>query len=242
MAGDLRPFYEYYHDDDLEYEPAEFGFGLAREFRGRHRADEFLLFIGVGITDRLALEVEAAVIDARLEKSPEDPSDQPDLLQESGLGDVESQLRWRWWKERSSRPELFSYFETVFPVQDDEVLIGTRDREFKLGAGLVKGFTFGTVTIRTAVACDSAERRTEVGEYALEYLKRISRLLRVVALVEGEQDEVELIGEAQLHLGRRVVVKLNTGFGLTSKATGFAPEVGVVIRLRLPRSLAADAD
>ncbi len=224
----VYPFYEYYHDDNIEYEPAEFGFGLAQEFRGRYRANEFLLFLGLGLTDWLAVELEAAVIDAKLTKSSADTSSQPTELKESGLGDVESQVRWRWAKESPGSPEVFSYFETVFPLQKDRVLIGTRDWEFKLGAGIIKGFRWGTVTLRSEVGYDRAERKIESAEYALEYLKRISRLIRIATLIEGEEDEVELIADLQLHVSPGVFVRLNSGFGLTSKATDVAPEIGVL--------------
>ncbi|UCF20936.1 MAG: hypothetical protein JSU87_05935 [Gemmatimonadota bacterium] len=229
----IYPFYEYYHDSDMEYEPAELGYGVAEDFRGKYRAHEFLLFFGLGITDWLAVELEGAVIDATLTKAADDPSDMPDELSESGLGDVEAQLRWRWFDETFKRPELFSFFETVFPLQKDKVLIGTQDWEFKLGVGVIKGLSWGTFTLRTAAAYDRTERKVEWGEYALEYLKRVSRLVRIVALVEGEEDEVELIGEVQLHVSPRVFIKLNSGFGLTSKATDFAPEVGVMFSLSL---------
>ena len=85
-----------------------------RDFRSKYRASEGLIFFGYGITERLAVEFEAAVISATLEKSKDDPSAMPDKLKESGLGDVEGQFRWRWAKENERRPELFSYFETVF--------------------------------------------------------------------------------------------------------------------------------
>jgi hypothetical protein len=191
------------------------------------------LFLGLGITDWLALELEGAVIDARLTKSPDDPSDQPNELTESGLGDVEGQLRARWLTETETRPELFSYFETVAPLQKDKVLIGTQDWEFKLGAGVIKGFRWGTLTLRTAVEYDRLERKTELGEYAFEYLKRISRLIRVVAMVEGSEDEIELITESQFHLSPNVRIKINSGFGLTSKATDLAPELGVMFAFSL---------
>lgn len=229
--GELRvyPFYEYYRDNDIEYKPAELGHGLERDFRGRFRAHEGLIFVGYGFTDWLAVEVEAAVIEATLWKSPNDPSTLPPRLHESGLGDVESQLRWRWGSENPGRPEWFGFFETVFPLRKGKVLIGTQNWELKLGTGLIKGFSWGTLTLRTALAYDDAERTAEVGEYAVEYLKRLSDRLRVVALIEGEQDEVDLITELQVHLSPRVFVKLNNGLGLTSKATGFAPEVGVML-------------
>jgi hypothetical protein len=224
----IYPFYEYYHDSDLEYDPAEFGFVLDQDFRGKYEANEVLLFAGLGVTDWLALEVEAAWISASLTKSPADTSAQPNELKESGLGDVEAQLRWRWNRESESSPEWFSYFETVFPLQKDKVLIGTQDWEFKLGVGVVKGFRWGTLTARTAVEYDRAEGKLEFGEYAVEYLKRISRVFRVTALIEGKDDEVELIGDLQIHATQWLFIRLNAGVGLTSKATDFAPEVGFV--------------
>ncbi len=221
-------YYEYYYDTDMEYEPAEFGYELELEHQAKYTAHEGLIFLGYGVTDRLAIELEAAVISARLEKDRDDPSDMPDIMEESGLGDVESQLRWRWFEEHEKRPELFSYFETVFPLQKDKRLIGTSDWEFKLGVGTVKGFTWGTTTIRVAAEYNRAEDKFELGEYAVEYLKRISEHLRLFAAVEGTQDELELIAEAQLHLRRRAVVKLNCGIGLTPKATDLAPEAGIM--------------
>jgi hypothetical protein len=110
----LYPFLEYYRDSNLEYSPDEFGFGLDADFRGRYRATEGLMFLGYGFSDRLAFEMEAAVIRARLRKAPEDPSAMPAVIEESGLGDVEGQLRFRWNRETERAPEVFSYFETVF--------------------------------------------------------------------------------------------------------------------------------
>jgi hypothetical protein len=222
------PFYEYYNDSNLEYDPAEFGFELLQDFRGKYEANEFLLFVGLGLTDWLALEVEAAWISATLTKSPDDTSTQPTELKEEGVGDVEAQLRWRWKRETEKGPELFSYFETVFPLQKDKVLIGTQDWEFKLGVGVIKGLHWGTWTLRTSVAYVRAESKLEFGEYALEYLKRISRVFRVGAMIEGEEDEVDLIGDLQIHVSHWLFIRLNTGVGLTSKATDFAPELGFV--------------
>jgi hypothetical protein len=225
----IYPFFEYYRDGNAEYSPDEFGFGLDQDFRGKYRASEGLIFLGYGISDRLAVEFEAAVIDARLEKSRDDPTSMPGVLEESGLGDVEGQLRWRWNRETERRPELFSYFETVFPLQKRKQLIGTRDWEFKLGTGLVRGFGWGTATVRAAVEYDAAEGTAALGEYAVEYLKRVSPSLRLFAAVEGSEDEVELIGEAQWFIRRNVVLKLNNALGLTSKATDWAPEIGVML-------------
>jgi hypothetical protein len=204
---------------------------LDTDFRGKYRASEGLIFLGYGITRNLAIEMEAAVITAELEKSPSDPSAMPAKFKESGLGDVEGQLRWRFQDEAGGRPELFTYFETVLPLQRTKKLIGTSVWEFKLGMGAIRGFSWGTMTVRVAVenTRDEGKRKFEAGEYAIEYLRRLSRTWRVFASIEGNQlDEVGLITEAQVHFSPRVYLKLGTGVGLTPNATDFAPEVGIM--------------
>ena len=226
------PFVEWYYDSNLEYKPNEFGFAGDTDFRGKYRATEGLIFLSYGITRNLAVELEAAVINAELEKAANDPSALPAKFKESGLGDVEGQLRWRFQEEEpGGRPELFTYFETVFPFQRSKKLIGTSAFEFKLGIGAIRAFDWGTMTFRAAVenAEDEGKRKFEAGEYAIEYLRRLSRTWRVVALIEGSQlDEVELITEAQLHLSPQFFVKLNVGWGLTPNATDIAPELGLM--------------
>jgi hypothetical protein len=222
----VYPFFEYYRDGNFEYEPGELGSEGATEFRGRYRASEGLIFVAYGLTDRVAFELEAATIAASLEKSPLDTSSLPARIEESGLGDVETQLRWRWRKESDARPELFSYFETVFPTGGSRVLIGEPDWEFTFGTGVIRGLKWGTVTVRAAVTNSGGS--FEAGEYAFEYLRRLSKRLRVFAAIEGSEDEVELISEAQVFLHPRVVLKLNNAFGVTSKATDWAPEIGVL--------------
>jgi hypothetical protein len=221
----VYPFFEYYRDHDYEYKPSELGFDYDQDLRGRYRASEGLLFVGYGIDDRFAIEAEAAVIRARLERAPDDPSSMPATLEESGLGDVQTLLTWRWLTERGARPELFSYAEVVFPFQKRKKLIGTQELEVKLGVGAIRGFGWGTVSLR--VSGEHGEE-TELGTLAVEYLKRLSSAWGAYAGVEAAQDEVELITEAQWHVTDRAVVKLNNAFGVTSKATDWAPEVGVV--------------
>lgn len=152
----------------------------------------------------------------------------PDEIDESGLGDVESHLRWRWNRETESMPEFFSYFGAAFPFQDNKDLIGTQDWEFWLGAGVIKGFRWGTLTARASVLYEDDGNSFQSGEYALAYLKRISENWRFVAAVEGEEDKVAAIGEVQYFIKDDIFLKLNCGFGLTDKAPDFAPEVGVM--------------
>ena len=120
----------------------------------------------------------------------------------------------------------------MFPLQKQRVLIGTRNWELKLGTGVVRGFAWGTTTLRAALEYDAGDRSLAIGEYALEYLKRISPRLRFVGAVEGDQDEMELISEVQWFLRPNAVIKLNNAFGLTSKATDWAPEVGIMFSFR----------
>lgn len=227
----VYPFFEYYRDHNYEYEAGELGFVGATEHRGRYRAHEGLIFLAYGISDNVAVEFEAATISASLEKSTQDGSGLPSRLEQSGVGDVEGQIRWRWRRETESRSELFSYFETVAPVQRKKLLIGTPGWEYKFGTGMIRGRSWGTITIRGAVAY--ADGSPELGEVAFEYLRRLSNRLRFYAGVEATQDEVELIAEAQVFISRNIVLKLNSGLGVTSKATDWAPEIGVMFSFPL---------
>ncbi len=235
----VYPFFEYYRDHDFEYKPSELGYPGEEDFRGRYRASEGLLFLGYGLADDFEIEFEAAVIGASLEKSPEDLSTVPAKIEESGLGDVEGQLRWRWHRETDARPELFTFFEATFPHSREKVLIGTPGWEMALGTGVVKGFGWGTLTARVAVQYEGASSsHFDLGEYAVEYLKRLSPRFRVYVGLEGAQDELSLITELQWHLARNAFVRLNNGVGLTAKATDWSPEVGIVVTLptrRTPR-------
>ena len=225
----VYPYYEYYRDHDYEYAPNELGYTQDTDYRGNYVGHEWLLFVGYGISRNVAVEIEAAAISAELETASSDNSGLPAHIEESGIGDVEGQLRWRWKEETSGGPELFSFFETVLPTQDKGSLIGTTDWEFQLGAGLVRGRSWGTATLRAAVEYDAAESSFGFGEFAVEYLKRLSSTWRLFGSVEGTGDEIELITEAQLHFSGKVFLKLNNSFGLTSKAPDWAPEVGVVL-------------
>lgn len=126
-------------------------------------------------------------------------------------------------------PEFVSFFEAGLPLQRHRVLIGTQGWELAFGTGLIRGFTWGTITVRATLV--HAEGALEPGEYALEYLRRLSRRVRVYAGLEGTQDEAELITEAQIFLTPNVFLKLNNAFGVTSKAPDWAPEIGVMFSI-----------
>jgi len=228
----VYPFFEYYRDRNREYKPSELGFAGGLDFRGRYRASEGLLYVGYGLTDDFALELEAAVIRARLDKSQEDLSALPARLQASGLGDIDAHLLWRWRRENEGRPEFFSFAKVAFPRRGADPLIGTPDWEVDLGTGIIRGFGWGTLTVRAAIEyAPGSTSEVDLGEYAVEYLKRVSPRWRLYAAVEGTQDEVSLITEVQWHLSSHVILRLNNGLALTSKAAGWEPEVGILFRL-----------
>jgi hypothetical protein len=225
----LYPFYEYTTNSGAEYKPSELGFTGDEDFFGEQTEHEALIFLGYGISDRLAVEFEAALwASSELQKDPNDVSGVPERIEESGLGDVEAQVRWIWTKETATRPMLYSFWEVAFPLQKNKLILGTQDWETVLAFGAVRGFRWGTLNGRMSIKYDAEDGQVEPGDYAIEYLKRTSPRWRWVGTLEGEDDELSLIGEAQLTVGRRAFLKLNCGFGLTQKAPDFAPEVGVV--------------
>ena len=225
----VYPFYEYTKNDDQEYKPSELGFAGEQDYRGKFTEHEALIFLSYGISEDIALELESALYtSATQRKAPVDTSAVPARMKESGFGDTQAEIRWRWWKENERRPEFWSYFEATFPFQKDRVLIGTQDWELIQGIGLTRGFAWGTLTGRASAIYSAGEKTLAFGEYALEYLKRLSPKWRLMMTVEGEEDEIAVIGEAQWQIAPRALLKLNNGFGLTSKAPDLAPEVGVV--------------
>jgi hypothetical protein len=225
----LYPFYEYTKTSAYEYKPSELGYSGDIDYLGTTAEQEYLLFFSYGFTDGLSVELEAALYaTTSFDKAPDDPSAVPSQITESGLGDVDMQLRWRWAKETEHRPEMFSFFELTPPLQQSQFLIGTQDWEAALGFGVIKGYRWGTITGRVAIAWDGADSKLDLGEYAIEYLKRTSPHWRFVATLEGETDELSIIGEAQWAFASFATLKLNCGFGITEKAPDIAPEVGVL--------------
>ena len=108
-------------------------------------------------------------------------------------------------------------------------MIGTVGMEAELGFGLTRGFAWGTLTARIAGAYEGdSSSHFDLGEYAVEYLKRVSPSWRVFAAVQGQSDEVSLITEAQWHLGRHVFIRFNQEVGLTSRATDWEPQLGIL--------------
>ena len=228
----VYPFFEYYKDNNFEYKPSELGYPGEEDYRGRFHASEGVFLLAYGLSENWAMEFEMAVIDASFDKSPDDPTSVPTRIEESGLGDVEGQFRYRWKQETERNAEWFSFFEYVIPHAKEKVLIGTPGWELKLGVGRVRGYSWGTLTVRAAVEyTDASASHFDLGEYAVEYLRRLSPSWRVYVGLEGTQDELSLITELQWHLSRNVYIKLNNGLGLTSKALDWTPEVGILFTI-----------
>lgn len=228
----VYPFYEYEKNTADEYHGSELGFAPDEtDYLGESELHQALLFLAYGLTDDLAIELEVAPYESKvLRKAPDDStSGLPDRIKESGFGEVGTQLRWRMSREGESRPEVFSFLEVAYPFQKDRKIIGVQDWEGVIGLGFVKGFSWGTVTPRASFEYENAEGQIAFGEWAVEYLKRVSDAIRIVATLEGESDEYQLIGELQWHISPHAFLKLNSGFGLTEKAPDVAPEVGIML-------------
>lgn len=233
------PFYEFEYNSDAEYTPSDFNFVAKNtgpsDIKGETFLHELLLFGAYAPTDWLAFELEFAYYaNGTLEKSGQDPSNPPSSFSEDGFGDLQFQFRWRWWDETWWRPYFFSYFEVVPALRSvhRDTLVGESGWELVYGGGLIKGFRWGTVTARISGASSEGPQdghwSSEFGEYAVEYLKRLSPSWRVFAAVEGEDDEVSLIPEMQYFFRENIYLKFNVGVGLTPKAVDVAPEIGVM--------------
>jgi hypothetical protein len=231
----IYPFFEYTRDDNREYQPVEFGAGPAVDFRGRFRGTSTQLFLGYGVTDWLALEFEAAYLTATFNKSPSDPYATPTRLRQTGFGDLEMQVRARLWRESGGRPELFGFVELVARSQRSRVLLDEPHWDAKPGIGLVRGFGFGTMTIRIAAEYNHEERHPDLGEFAVEYLKRVSRAGHLYVGFEGGEtgamDEWDLITGIRWRLAPSLAFKFDNALGLSAKATDWAPQVGLMFTL-----------
>lgn len=222
------PFYEFSFDSDEEYSPDEFGFTGSGTFEGETTEHQLLGYLAYAPLDWLAFELEWAAFDhKKLEKDASDLSALPSDFTESGTGDLEAQARWRWFEETQRRPEFYNYFEVIFPLYDSKQLIRASDWEFDFGGGLIKGSRFGTFSARISLSYAEGEG-VQFGEYAVEYLKRLSPAWRLYAGIEGVDDEVSFVPELQYFFRDDIYLKAGIGVGLTSKAADVAPEIGIL--------------
>lgn len=233
----VYPFYSYTRDHNLEYSSAKLGFGLNQDFRGRFQSTAEELFIAYGLTSRLAIEFEAGATRARLDRAPGDTSPGVRRLEQSGVSDVEAQLRYRVVSETNHWPEVFSYLEVTAPYQKQKPLIGDQQWDFRPGIGLIRGFRWGTLVSRVTVEYNHDDKLWDLGEFSVEYLKRLSPSVRINFAFEGGEtggpDEWTLVSGVQWRATDLLTLRFDNGLGLSSKATDWAPQVGFM--LSLPR-------
>jgi hypothetical protein len=234
----IFPFLELSMDHNLEYQPLKLGFGLERDFLGKYRDTRGQIFVAYGVTDWLAVEIEAATMSVSLEKAPVDPSLLPSKLSESGIGDIEGQIRLRLVREGNRRPEVFSYLEVTAPSNRNKVLIGHSNWDFNPGVGVVKGFAWGTMTFRATLEYNRESKGLDIGEISLEYLKRLSPSWSVFAAFEGGEtgapDEWELVTGVQWRVTDHFILKIDSSLGLFPKSNDWALQIGGVFSIFSP--------
>ena len=231
----VYPFFASSRDHNLEYNAAKLGFPLSQDFRGRFHSAEQQLFVAYGLTNRLAVEFEAGFVRATLDRSPDDTGGGGRRLKQSGLADVEGQLRYRVKAETNRWPEIFSYLEVTAPTQKAKPLIGDQQWDFRPGIGLIRGFSWGTLVSRVTVEYNHDDRLWDLGEFSVEYLKRLSPAWRINFAFEGGEtggpDEWTLISGVQWRPVDRLTLRFDNDLGLSSKATDWAPQIGVMLSL-----------
>ena len=230
----VYPFFEYTRHNKFEYKPSDLGVsgpGSDNEFKGKTVEREYLLFVAYAFSDSLALEFESALHSSiEFTRAPEDRAS-PEQLRESGVGDTEINLRWRYAKESARSPDTTFFLKTVFPLQKDKKLLGSRDWEFESGVVLTKAYSFGTLAVRGALGWSGDDRKLDLTEWGIDYVKRLGSKWRLALSLEGRQtDEVSLIGELQYAIAKNALLKLNLGVGITEKAANVAPEIGILFR------------
>ena len=227
----IYPFFEYARDHNKEYNPSEFGLPLSADFRGKFHSTAEQIFIGYGVNDWLALELEVAHLSATLEKSPADPVT-PLRIAESGVTDFEAQIRARVRQESPRGPEVFAYGDVTFPSNKSKVLIGDKDWDLRPGFGVTKGFSWGTMTGKISGEWNREESHPILGELALEYLKRVSPRARLFLAIEGGEagapDEFDFVAGLRWRMKDRIFLKLDNSIGLQSKSPDWVPQFGVM--------------
>ena len=107
------------------------------------------------------------------------------------------------------------------------------------GIGFIRGYSWGTLTFRTTAEYNHEESKVDIGETAVEYLKRLSPSWRAFLALEGGEgggeDEWVLIPELQWCVAESMWLKLNSAVGITSKASDWEPEVRLMFVLPFAR-------
>ena len=231
----IYPFFEYSYQHDAEYTPSDLGFNGDQTYRSKYKQGEYLIYLNYAVTDWLSIEFESGVYTATsIVKAPADTSNVPPIYKETGFGDTQFELNLRLLKESSHIPEITFYQEFDLPLQKNKHITGKQELESKSGIGLAKGFSFGTFTTRLALLWTPAAHTVEIGEYSLEYYKKISPVVRIYTGFEGTNlGELEYFDEVQIHFGKRKdsFLRLNNGIGLTNQTLDVLPEIGILISL-----------
>lgn len=233
----IYPFFSYIIDHDQEYSPAQLGLGPDDTYLGKYKASEGIIFVGYGISNRFALELEASYIAVTFDKSIDDNSGFPSRIEESGFADFEGQLRVRIANESAGRPEVFGFLEITPPFQRNRKLIGNEDWDFKPGIGIVKGYSWGTITFRSTIEYTRTDSSLNVGETALEFIRRFSPKWQFYCGIEGGEgggpDEWVLTPGINWQISQNLYVRCYSAIGLFPKATDWAPELGLLYSLPL---------
>jgi hypothetical protein len=183
------------------------------------------------VTDWLAVEFEAAHIHATLDKSAADPV-LPPRITETAVTDFEAQIRVRVRRESARGPEVFVFGEGTIPSNRQKLLIGDKDWDLKPGFGVSKGFGWGTLTAKITAEWNQEESHADLGELALEYLRRLSPSACLFAAIEGGEggapDEADLVTGIQWQVSRGLFLKLDNSLGLQSKSADWVPQMGLM--------------
>ena len=141
-------------------------------------------------------------------------------------------------QEKGRAPEIFGFLEITAPSQRNRLLIGTSDWDFRPGIGFVRGFPWGTMTVRTTFEYSREQsalkepRQLDIGETSVEYLRRLSHAWRLNLAFEGGEggapDEWVLRSGLQWRMTRAVLLKLDNSVGLSSKAPDWTPQIGLM--------------
>jgi hypothetical protein len=230
----VYPFFEYSSDHNMEY-PLQFSPGNNNDFRGRFRGYQEQIFISYGLTNRFALEFEVSHMNATFRKSLKDTSPSPAKIEESGFGDIEGELRFCFKKENEHFPEIFGYVEILVPSNKNKVLIGDSNWDLKPGIGLIKGFDWGTMTIRADLEYNMEGSNLDIGEFAIEYLKRLSPSLRLNLSIDGGEggapDEWVFNSGIQWRISDHIFFKFDNSLGFFSKSMDWAPQAGLLFSI-----------
>ena len=74
--------------------------------------------------------------------------------------------------------------------------------------------------------------RVSLGATPVPVRSASPRAIGVVLTLEGEGEDLSVIGEAQWFFSRWAFLKMNSGFGLSQKVPDIAPEVGIMMSFR----------